>query len=382
MNECLFKPMCLALHEVRVSATAPGTFSSRLNEFLLLAINECAAGNCYKMYAARSVTVDYPRPSSPALSLGARLAGPIRLFAQTLGLPAVSALRLKLVQTEGRKVDKFRKVLDALAGEFLWACILIPILAISWLGFYTIARAVGVPPVFAAGMSAAFDGVALFAARIGLKHRRKGFSGYLARITVLAFAALGAFVQSFHSETSLWVHEHAWIVWATAPVAAVLAYELHLGWVHRRQLIRHGYTHPSAKSGFGPATWFLLKGTFKEYKDVLRARRDYIAETNFARFRLEEDSQPVLEAPKPEPPKPAPKPKLKPRPQPRPEPQSPPGPRLHSVKPKAVRQRTKNMEIAAWWTAHGGKLGHNGRIPIEGLRAYRAAHPAQAKRAA
>jgi hypothetical protein len=285
-------------------------------------------------------------------------------------------------------VDKFKRVLDALTGEFLWACILVPILAISWLGFYTIARAVGVPPVFAAGMSAAFDGVALFAARIGLKHRRKGFSGYLARITVLAFAALGAFVQSFHSETSLWVHEHAWIVWATAPVAAVLAYELHLGWVHRKQLIRHGYVHPSAKSGYGPATWFLLKGTFREYKNGLRARREFITTGNLARFRLEEADQPVLEQPKPEPqpqPKPEPKPEPKPTPvpRPRPEPQRPPGPRLHSVeqsKPKPAR--TKNMEIAAWWTAQGGQLGHNGRIPIEGLRAYRRAHPAQNKRAA
>ncbi len=44
---------------------------------------------------------------------------------------------------------------------------------------------------------------------------------------------------------------------------------------------------------------------------------------------------------------------------------------------EAKRQRaaiTKNMEIAAWWVEQGGKLGHNGRIPIEGLRAYRDAH--------
>jgi hypothetical protein len=292
-------------------------------------------------------------------------------------------------------MDRAKKVLDALTGDFLWACILIPILAVSWLGFYTIARAVGVPSIFAAGMSAAFDGVALFAARIGLKHRRKGFSGWLARATVIAFAALGAFVQSFHSDTALWVHEHAWIVWATAPVAAVLAYELHLGWVHRKQLIRHGYVHPSAKSGYGPATWLLLGGTFREYRDGLRARRDFITEGNLARFRLEEDSQPVLTPPTP--PTPEPKPKPEPSRQPRPEPQGPPGPRLHSVskntrpKParpaarttgKSVRPKTKNMEIAAWWTAQGGKLGHNGRIPIDGLRAYRAAHPSQTKRAA
>src|SRR6478736_118594 len=345
--------------------------------------------------AGRGV-VDRTRPSSPAFPLGPRLAGPASDYAQTLGLPPVQALRLKLVQPEGRKVDKFKRALNALTGEFLWACILIPILAISWLGFYTIARAVGVPPIFAAGMSAAFDGVALFAARIGLKHRRKGFSGYLARITVLAFAALGAFVQSFHSETSLWVHEHAWIVWATAPVAAVLAYELHLGWVHRKQLTRHGYVHPSAKSGYGPATWFLLRGTFREYKDGLRARRDFITEGNLARFRLEEDSQPVLMPP--EPPKPETKPVPRPPVQPRPEPQRPPGPRLHSVtrtsartssRPKSARPaskpsraRTKNMEIAAWWVEQGGKLGHNGRIPIDGLRAYRRAHPAQGKPAA
>jgi len=303
-----------------------------------------------------------------------------------------------MTKAEGRKVDKFKKVLDALTGEFLWACILVPILAISWLGFYTIARAVGVPPIFAAGMSAAFDGVALFAARIGLKHRRKGFSGYLARITVLAFAALGAFVQSFHSETSLWVHEHAWIVWATAPVAAVLAYELHLGWVHRKQLIRHGYVHPSAKSGYGPATWFLLKGTFTEYKSGLSARRKFITEGNLARFQLEEAGQPVLMQPDPKPAPIKPTPKLPIQPTPKPQPQSPPGPRLHSVnrmstrtvtRPKSarpaskpVRARTKNMEIAAWWVEQGGKLGHNGRIPIDGLRAYRRAHPSQSRRAA
>lgn len=298
-------------------------------------------------------------------------------------------LGLKPVKTEGRKVDKFKRVLNALTGEFLWACILVPILAISWLGFYTIARAVGVPPIFAAGMSAAFDGVAIFAARIGLKHRRKGFSGYLARITVLAFAALGAFVQSFHSDTTLWVHEHAWIVWATAPVAAVLAYELHLGWTHRKQLIKMGYVHPSAKSGYGPATWFLIRGTFGKYRDGLRARRDFISEGNLARFQMEEADQPVLMPPKPAP-EPKPKPRPKPTPRPRPEPQAPPGPRLHSVtrmstRPKSVRpagKTTKNMEIAAWWTEQGGKLGHNGRIPIDGLRAYRRAHPSQSRRAA
>jgi hypothetical protein len=290
-------------------------------------------------------------------------------------------------------VDKFKKVLNALTGEFLWACILVPILAISWLGFYTIARAVGVPPIFAAGMSAAFDGVALFAARIGLKHRRKGFSGYLARITVLAFAALGAFVQSFHSDTSLWVHEHAWIVWATAPVAAVLAYELHLGWVHRKQLIRHGYVHPSAKSGYGPATWFFIRGTFAEYRDGLRARRDFITEGNLARFQLEEADQPVLMPPTPAS-EPKPKPRPRPRPTPKPEPQGPPGPRLHSVtrprparpaskrESRSARPTTKNMEVAAWWIEQGGQLGHNGRIPIDGLRAYRRAHPSQTKRAA
>ena len=287
-------------------------------------------------------------------------------------------------------MDKFKRFMDAITGEFLWACILVPILAISWLGFYTIARAVGVPPVFAAGMSAAFDGVALFAARIGLKHRRKGFSGCLARITVLAFAALGAFVQSFHDESQSWVHAHSWIVWATAPVAAVLAYELHLGWAHRKQLIKMGYHHPSAKSGFGPATWLILGGTWDEYRKVLRARRDFIAAGNMKRFQLEEEAQPAL--PQPTKPRPAPKPTPKPEPLhsvppvvPTPPARTRPPARVRSTQPaarsthKPARQMTKNMEIAAWWVDQGGKLGHNGRIPIDGLRAYRRAHPAQPK---
>lgn len=292
-------------------------------------------------------------------------------------------------------MDKFRKVLDALTGEFLWACILVPILAISWLGFYTIARAVGVPPIFAAGMSAAFDGVALFAARIGLKHRRKGFSGYLARFTVIAFAALGAFVQSFHDESQSWVHAHSWIVWATAPVAAVIAYELHLGWAHRKQLIKMGYAHPSAKSGFGPATWLILGGTWGEYRKVLRARRDFIAVGNMKRFQLEEAAQPVLAAstppaPEPERPKPEPLhvvPPVVPTPPARTRPPTRPNPARSAARSggkdrKPARPTTKNMEIAAWWVEQGGELGHNGRIPIEGLRAYRRAHPSQSKRTA
>jgi hypothetical protein len=192
------------------------------------------------------------------------------------------------------KVQKFKDFVTIMFSEFLWLVILAPVLTISWLGFYTIARDIGIPPVFAAGLSAAFDGIAIFAARIGLKHRRKGFSGWLARVVVVVFAALGAFVQSFHGQTEAWIHAHSWIIWSTAPIAAVLAYELHLGWVHRKQLIRRGYAHPSAKSGFGPATWFLLGGTFHEYRETLRARRAFIVATNLRRFQIEDAAQPQL----------------------------------------------------------------------------------------
>jgi hypothetical protein len=192
-------------------------------------------------------------------------------------------------------VQKFKDFISAAFGDFLWLVILTPVLTISWLGFYTVARDIGIPPIFAAGLSAAFDGIAIFAARIGLKHRRKGFSGWLARLTVIAFAALGAFVQSFHGQTEAWIHAHSWIIWSTAPIAAILAYELHLGWIHRKQLIRRGYDHPSAKSGFGPATWLLIGGTYREYRAVLRARRDYIVATNQRRFLIEDAAQPKLE---------------------------------------------------------------------------------------
>jgi len=280
-------------------------------------------------------------------------------------------------------MDRFRRIVGVLTGGSLWLVILIPILSISWIGFYTIARAVGVPPVFAAGLSAAFDGVALFAARIGLKHRRKGYSGFLARITVIVFALLGAFVQSFHSETTTWVHAHAWIVWATAPVAAVLAYELHLGWVNRKQLIRKGYQHPSAKSGYGLATWVLTKGTFKEYRGVLAARRNFITTGNLARFEIEEAQQPHeplreqphATAPDPTPTPTKPHPRPRPRPRPKPEPQGPPGPRLvHSGPGKRTRRpRTREQIVRAWALERGFKMGHNNRVPVAAHDAYREA---------
>ena len=120
-------------------------------------------------------------------------------------------------------LDKFKSILNALAGEFLWAVILVPILAISWLGFYTIARAVGVPPIFAAGMSAAFDGVALFAARIGLKHRRKGFSGWLARIMPSRSRASAHCARVPQRHPALGATNTPGSFGRTAPVAAVLA---------------------------------------------------------------------------------------------------------------------------------------------------------------
>jgi hypothetical protein len=291
-------------------------------------------------------------------------------------------------------MDKFRSIVNAATGEFLWAAILVPILAISWVGFFTIARSIGIPPIFAAGMSAAFDGIALFAARIGLKHRRKGFSGYLARVTVILFAALGAFVQSFHAESQAWIHAHSWIVWATAPVAACIAYELHLGWVHRKQLIRKGYHHPSAKSGFGPATWIHFPaGTWGEYRNVLRARRAYIARVNISRFETEEAEQPQLTTPTPKsPPIPRPLPTPQPTPTPAPIPKpvrttraaaqatpAPERPALHSVPVRGStgRKVARDQGIRDWVVDNGFKLGSKGRVPIDGLRAYRAAHPQQ-----
>lgn len=280
----------------------------------------------------------------------------------------------------GLDMETWRGKASALTEDFLWAIILVPILTISWLGFYTIARDVGVPPVFAAGMSAAFDGIALFAARIGLKHRRKGFSGYLARITVVAFAALGAFVQSFHGRSQYWIHAHSWIVWATVPVAACLAYELHLGWVHRKQLIRNGYVHPSAKSGYGPATWIQSPWpTLKAYRAGLLARRAYIAAGNLQRFQLEEAVQPKL-------PNPTPTPTFRPEPAVL---HSVPAPPAHSPK-KAARpaasssarpatprkttagQQTRNQAIRLWAKERGYDLGYNDRIPIKVLNDYRA----------
>jgi hypothetical protein len=299
-------------------------------------------------------------------------------------------------------------------GDFLWAIILVPILAISWVGFYTIARDVGIPPIFAAGLSAAFDGIALFAARIGLKHRRKGFSGYLARITVVLFAALGAFVQSFHAQSETWIHAHSWVVWSIAPISAALAYELHLGWQHRKQLVKMGYQHPSAKSGFGPATWINFpRETFGEYRKVLRARRAYISNSNLKRFKLEEAAlAPPTSTPKSTTtPRPLPTTPSLPSPQPLPSPPqvptpplvpSPRAPRqkstrtaarpvthpvptrpaaLHSVpssrpttKSKSTRKaNSSNDEIKQWCKDNGYELGFNGRVPIAGLRAYRAA---------
>jgi hypothetical protein len=221
------------------------------------------------------------------------------------------------------------------------------------------------------------------------------------------FAALGAFVQSFHAQSETWIHAHSWVVWSIAPIAAALAYELHLGWVHRKQLIRTGYAHPSAKSGFGPATWIMFpRETLGDYRAGLRARRTFIAKTNLIRFKLEEAEQPGtvptpkraptsrVVVPTPPPTRPLPTPPVVPTPtvpSPRPVPTTrrPSTPRpastpaqrpLRSVptsRPKRSKATSSNDEVRNWCVANGYELGFNNRVPIAGLNAYRKAQREQ-----
>jgi hypothetical protein len=45
----------------------------------------------------------------------------------------------------------------------------------------------------------------------------------------------------------------------------------------------------------------------------------------------------------------------------------------------AASSNSLNASIRAWCVDNGFKLGYNNHIPIEGLRAYRKAHPAQSR---
>jgi hypothetical protein len=183
----------------------------------------------------------------------------------------------------------------------LWLIVLVPILAISGYSLYFVATALGVPPVFAIPMSAAYDGTTLLAAEYSLRYAQAGLSGSGPRTVVRLGALLAAFIQTLHARLG---HEPAgsWALWAALPILAVVVYDIHIRWERRRALAAAGVTYPAPLPSFGFITWVYFPfSTITSMRDIVEKRRAAVVAASLKRHTLLDGKDYGVVEPKPAP---------------------------------------------------------------------------------
>jgi hypothetical protein len=159
----------------------------------------------------------------------------------------------------------------------------LPILAISGYSLFYVARALGVPTIFAIPMSAAYDGTTLLAAEYSLRYAQAGLSGSGPRTVVRLGALLAAFIQTLHASLG---HEPngSWALWAALPILAVVVYDIHIRWERRRALAAAGVAYPAPLPSFGFITWVLFPfSTLTSMKDIVEKRRGAVVAASLKR---------------------------------------------------------------------------------------------------
>jgi hypothetical protein len=167
---------------------------------------------------------------------------------------------------------RVRKAAVTVWDSVLWVIVLSVILAISGYSLFYVARKLGVPPIFAIGMSTVFDGSALIMAGLTLKYAEEGMSGGGPRMAVRIIAILSAYLQALHVILG---HESraAIPLWSSLPILAMVVFEFQTRWIRRRALARAGFIYPAALPSFGRLSWVFFPGeTTKLLRGVLRSR--------------------------------------------------------------------------------------------------------------
>jgi hypothetical protein len=174
---------------------------------------------------------------------------------------------------------------NAARGSFrgiIWLLVLGVALSISAYSLYFVARSLGVPKIFAAGFSTAYDGVALIAADKALQFAQEGKSGAFPRMVMIVFAGLSAFLNSLHA---IFGHESplAIPIWAGLPLAAVAAFEIHTSQARSKAHARFGYAYPAPVPKYGGWDWCLFPlATLSGLRNIVSARGKAVTTTNRA----------------------------------------------------------------------------------------------------
>lgn len=166
------------------------------------------------------------------------------------------------------KSPNVKKILDW-RGSVSFGIVLIVALALSWWSLYSLAITFyGVPKILAIGVSAAFDGAALFVADLASKYARTEDSGLATKLATYLFVGASVYLNVEHA-ILLSYGVPGMVLFGAPPVIAGILFELYLRFVHRTEMRANGLV-PKRMPVFGKISWLIFPGkTFRGFKDVV-----------------------------------------------------------------------------------------------------------------
>lgn len=166
------------------------------------------------------------------------------------------------------KTPNVKKVLDW-RGSISFGIVLIVALALSWWSLYSLAVTFyGVPQILAIGVSAAFDGAALFVADLASKYARTEDSGLATKLATYLFVGASVYLNVEHAML-LSYGVPGMVLFGAPPVIAGILFELYLRFIHRSEMRSMGLV-PKRMPVFGKISWLIFPGkTFGGFKNVV-----------------------------------------------------------------------------------------------------------------
>jgi hypothetical protein len=166
------------------------------------------------------------------------------------------------------KMPNVKRILDW-RGSISFGVVLIVALALSWWSLYSLAVTFyGVPEILAMGVSAAFDGAALFVADLASKYARTEDSGLATKLATYLFVGASVYLNVEHAML-LSYGVPGMVLFGAPPIIAGILFELYLRFVHRSEMRANGLV-PKRMPVFGKISWLVFpRKTLVGFKNVV-----------------------------------------------------------------------------------------------------------------
>lgn len=166
------------------------------------------------------------------------------------------------------KTPNIKRLLDW-RGAASFGVVLIVALALSWWSLYSLAVTFyDVPQILAIGVSAAFDGAALFVADLASKYARTEDSGLATKLATYLFVGASVYLNVEHA-ILLNYGIPGMVLFGAPPVIAGILFELYLRFIHRTEMRSNGLV-PKRMPVFGKLSWMMFPGkTLKGFRSVI-----------------------------------------------------------------------------------------------------------------